>query len=383
MIPRVDETIAYFADRRDELARATMEFVSWESPSDDPTALTDCAKRLVAHLWSATGLRPELVDDGTGGPPHVRLDLGESPEILLLGHFDTVHPVGSLERVGSYVEGGRIYGPGALDMKGGVAVLVEVARYLVEEVGSPPVTLFFSSDEELASPRSGPKLRELAASARMGFIAEPTGGRGIVKRAARGFRHVLFTARGLGGHAAYPEACVNPVPIVADFLRHLEDVAPRHESVSMMPTMLSGANAANVVPEFATVEVDMRAATDAALDAAEVDVMTFRPTDERVQVSIERHNAAAAFPLRENNQAFAVTVEAAQEIMMEPFEGIVARGGSDANQIAPILPHLVEGFGGWGAGAHSLGREYVEVASLAESTMLLARAVLRGLSTNA
>src|SRR5690606_11526616 len=106
--------------------------------------------------------------------PHLIVRFGERTDVLLIGHFDTVHPIGTLEKHPWNIKGDRAYGPGILDMKSGVVIMMEIARCILRNDPRPNLTLFINSDEELGSPTSVPVLRRAAEGASIALAFEST-----------------------------------------------------------------------------------------------------------------------------------------------------------------------------------------------------------------
>lgn len=363
----------HFTGRLPAMAAAIERLVVRESPSSDIGALEDCARELAAYakemtdgdaVWHATG--PEE-------RPHLQIDLGDRPDVLLIGHFDTVHPVGTLDAHPLRVDGDRLYGPGALDMKAGVVVLLEVAHYLQRSLPRPNVRIFLDSDEEIGSTTSGPLLRQLAHGARVGLVFESTTEEGALKIGARGSRVLQVVARGRGGHAAYPEEYHNPVLALAHVIAQTEQQHRPDHGIVVAPTMLHGAAAWNTVPDEASAHFCLRGTSEALLDQAEQAIRAIRPLDDNIQLHVERLVQIPTFEPRDDNAAFLLAVRAASELGMAHPRGIEARGASDANQIAAVVPGSIEGLGGWGHGLHDPEREHVLLSSLAPSAALAAR----------
>lgn len=373
------DILAYFQGRQTDMLEGTDELVRIESPSDNVAALDRCASVLECQAHELLHVHTQWIETEPGGPRHLRIDLGDRPDVLLLGHYDTVHPVGTLRDHGIRLEDGRFFGPGVLDMKAGVRIMLEVARFLQHRMGHANVSLFISADEEVGSVSSGPLLRELAARASLGLVFEPTHAEGVLKVGARGIRQFTVTAEGVGGHAAYPEQCINPVFGIVQVIEHARNFAQRFDESVITPTVLHSSQAVNVIPDAASVVFDVRGSSEETLDDIEAALRELRPSDDRVSISVQRTTAIPAFPMRPDNEAFQQVCKAAALLGMAVPVGIEAKGGSDSNQIAGVLPHVVEGLGGWGDGAHRPGYEYIAVDSLAHSAAMAAQTILLAL----
>lgn len=375
--------IAHYEARSGDIVAAIQRLASIESPSFDIAALELCATELAAYIEEMTGLQPRWCRGGDEKRPHLRLDLGDRPDVLMIGHFDTVHPMGTLAAHPIRMEGDRLYGPGTLDMKGGITVMIEVARYLLAHHDRPNVTLFFNSDEEIASPTSGPILREIAADSTVALVYEFSTHEGVYRVGARGVRWLKYEITGKGGHAAYPEHMLNPVDALVDVLAAARQLNDPKNGLVVTPTMVAASEVPNAVSDKAVVHIDVRGTSDRRLDELEKRLARIRPSDERFEVQVERVLSIPTFEYFEDNLGLDLAKRASSALGLPEPQGIEGRGASDANQIASVLPHAIEGFGGWGDGMHNAPREYVHVSSLltnAALTTLMIEDVLAGYS---
>ena len=350
---------------------AITKFISMETPATDIGALNLFAKELENYVRETCGSSSiEWISEKKDGRPHLVVRLGERTDVLLIGHFDTVHPVGTLRQNPVRIHGDRFYGPGSLDMKAGLVIMTEIARYITQVREQPNVTLVFNSDEEIGSFSSGDLLREVADGARIGLVFESTIHEGLLKIGARGVRCYQITATGKGGHVAYPEHNVNPVETIADLIVEARKWHDPPSGIVVVPTMLSGSDATNVVPHFATVTFEARGTSEARLEEVERAFYRLSAKDPQVTLAVERIKQIETFELRNDNRAFAYAEKSAELLGMAELHGVEARGASDTNQIARVLPHAMEGLGGWGDGLHDPEREHVMVSSLVPSAAL-------------
>lgn len=124
------------------------------------------------------------------------------------------------------------------------------------------------------------------------------------------------------------------------------------------------------MPDEAEVNFSLRGASESLLDVAERGIKSVRPHDERVELEVERWIHVPAFEMRDDNYAFDLAQRAAMALGLSAPKGVEARGASDVNQVAPVIPDAIEGLGGWGGGLHSAEQEYVELSSLVPSVAL-------------
>lgn len=345
--------------------------VNIESPSSDVPSLNKCAKILADYIAEACGpCEIEWIYAGEEQRPHLVIRLGERTDVLLIGHFDTVHPIGTLEVNPYKITGDRMYGPGALDMKAGVVIMVETARYIAMHNRRPNVTLVLNSDEELGSLTSRELFADVSVGGKIALAYESTLHAGLLKTGARGVRRWEVTLTGKGGHAAYAEHNVNPVDALADIIiaaRKLHDPA---NGIVVLPTVIRGSDAANVVPNEASVIIECRGDTDAKLEAVGRTISRMKVDDPRVTVRSELVAHVHTFEVREDNQAFFYAKTASELLGYDEPRGVEARGAGDINQVAPNIPHSIEGLGGWGDGLHDPHREHLMISSLVPSAAL-------------
>lgn len=361
---------SYFEARVPAMLESIKALVEIESPSVDVEALNKAASFVaerVAELCGDCDIEWNFAEDGR---PHLIVRFGERTDVLLIGHFDTVHPIGTLEKHPWNIKGDRAYGPGILDMKSGVVIMMEIARCILRNDPRPNLTLFINSDEELGSPTSVPVLRRAAEGASIALAFESTVHEGLLKIGLRGMRRFIITLTGKGGHAAYPEHNINPVDSLADVILHVRKLNDPANGIVVTPTTVSGAEAGNVVPNEAVVVLDVRGDTEAKLENVELQLKRLSVADPRVTVNVERTIKFETFEVRDNNRAFAFAKEAGRLLGIPSVSGVEARGGGDLNNLANIVPDGLEGLGGWGDGLHDPTREHVMISSLPSSAAL-------------
>ena len=202
--PLWSERLLYFEARQEKIVQTIREFVEIESPSDHKPS-TDRMGAFLAGYFEAVGGHAHV---------HHAADFGDSLQIdfpgrekikpvLLLGHFDTVYPLGTLATMPCHVAAGRLHGPGVLDMKSGIALMLYAIEALQAwHAGLPrPVTVFLVSDEEVGS-HSSRKITEALARESAGvLVLEPAGPRGAVKTARKGVGGYILSVKGVAAHA--------------------------------------------------------------------------------------------------------------------------------------------------------------------------------------
>lgn len=366
--------------QRDAMLEALETLVGCESPSLDKARLDPLAARLAARL-DALGATVGLVSNDQGGD-HVHARFGASdgptPPALLLGHYDTVWPVGTLERLPFRIEGGRAFGPGVFDMKASL-VLAEFALSACQAVGaSPPrpVELLITSDEEEGSPTSRPLIEETARRAAHVLVLEPPLADGSLKTARKGVGRFTIEVTGRAAHAGVePEKGISAVVELAHQVLALEAISDRTAGTTLTVGQIEGGTKPNVVPASARAVVDARVWT--AAEARRVEEALNQLTSVLPGASV-RVTGGFNRPPMERTPAVAALFQRVQEVGrllgLELGEGSTG-GGSDGNFTAALGIPTLDGLGVPGCGAHA-DHEQIEVDALPVRAALLAALLL-------
>jgi glutamate carboxypeptidase len=376
-----ERLLAHLIGLQDAMLVATEALVAHESPSRDKAALDALADR-IGGRFAVLGAAVERVPNRAGGD-HLLVRLGarrESAPALILGHFDTVWPAGTLERMPFRVEGGRAHGPGVYDMKANL-VLAEFALRAIRDLGLDsdlprPVELLWTSDEELGSPSSRGLIEETARRAAYVLVVEPPLAGGALKTARKGVGRFHLEVTGRAAHAGVePEKGVSAVVELAHQVLALQALADPAAGTSVNVGVVQGGTTSNVVPASATAAIDVRAATLAEARRVEYAMAGLRPVLAGARVAVtgefnrppmERTPAIAA--LFDRARALARTVG------LELTEGSTG-GGSDGNFTAALGVPTLDGLGVPGGGAHA-DDEHILVDELPRRAALLAALLL-------
>jgi glutamate carboxypeptidase len=344
--------------------------VRLESPSDDAGRVSAVA------LWVCDRLRERGVDaERLPCPPRgdaLLARIGDTAGgTLLLGHLDTVWPAGTLAARPWRVEGGRASGPGAFDMKAGIAVAMAVLVALAEGPSPPPVTLLLVPDEETGSRHSRELTVRVARRHRQVLVLEPSlGGAAKVARKGCGVFRVRFQGR--AAHAGLePERGASALLELARFVTGLEELASAEAGTTLVAGRARAGSAVNVVPETAEVEIDARTWGRDEMARVTAALRGYRPSDPRVAVEVE---GGFDRPPLEPTPASQALFERARRLAAGiGFELGQARvgGASDGNFTAHAGLPTLDGLGPLGGGAHA-GDEHVLVADLPRRAALVA-----------
>lgn len=356
-------------DMMDRLAR----LVAQESPPGALPQLSACADLLADWGTAALG-RPaqRIIVDGL---PHL-LWPARDQRILLLGHYDTVWPAGTIVDWPFTVRGDIATGPGVCDMKGGIVQLLTALELLPD---TSRIALLLTCDEESGSVTSRPLIEREARRSATVLVCEPSTESGELKVARKGGSLYQISVQGRAAHAGVePHLGVNATIELAHHVLDVQALADGGTSVT--PTVLTSGTQTNVVPENAVLSVDVRAWTREELDRVDRQIRQRTPwlTDAEVTVGggINRYPLPenVALPLLELAQS------AAKDLGLPAVEGAYAPGASDGNFTGSLGVPTLDGLGSVGGRSHARS-EYINVSHLADRTALLAGLMDRILTT--
>jgi glutamate carboxypeptidase len=369
------ERLGYFESHQDTLLQTIREFVEIESPSDSKPA-TDRVGALLAQKFAALGGRPQLHRAEEYGD-NLQVDFpgvaGTKP-VLLLGHFDTVYPLGTLSKMPFRVDNGRLHGPGVLDMKAGIALMFAAIEAWQTWQGQlpRPVTVFLVSDEEVGSYSSRKITESLARKSAAVLVLEPAAGRGAVKTARKGVGEYTLSVKGIASHAGLdPGKGHSAICELARQVGVISKLNDLKSGVSVNPGVIRGGTRTNVVAAEAVAEIDVR--IKRAKQAAGLDrkLRALKPFDKHCKVSME--GGINRLPMERNAGVVALYRKAqavARQIDWKLEEAAVG-GGSDGNFTAGIGIPTLDGLGAVGDGAHAV-HEHIVISELPRRALLLA-----------
>jgi glutamate carboxypeptidase len=345
-----------------------------ESPSTDKTSVDRCGAAL-ADLVRATGARVERLQQRERGD-HVRAQVdgsGSGKPVLLLGHFDTVWPVGTLERMPLRRDGNRLYGPGIFDMKAGIAIGVAAVRALgATRTPHPPVVMLWTTDEEIGSGSSRAAIEAEACQASAVLVLEPALPGGALKTARKGCGEYALTVHGVAAHAGLdPGKGASAIHELAAQIAAIERLQDLPRGISVNAGVISGGTRPNVVAEQARAIIDVRAVTKADAETVDAALRQLHPIRPGTRLTVE---GGFDRPPMERTQAvaslYAKAADVAAALGRELREGS-AGGGSDGNFTAALGVPTLDGLGAVGDGAHA-AHEHIDLPSLPFRAALLA-----------
>lgn len=367
--------LRYLERRQGNLVKRLGRYVRVETPSTDKAALDRFARVLAADCRAA-GAKVELLAEKKAGDHVVaRFEGGHERPILVLGHYDTVYPLGTLQRMPFRVSGGSVAGPGVLDMKGGIVMALGAIEALrTARVRLPgPVICLFTSDEEVGSGSSRRHIERLARKSRSVLVLEPAAGlTGKLKTGRKGVGDIELVVHGKAAHAGLnPELGVNAIHEMALQIERIRGFNNPARGTTVNVDVVEGGTRSNVIAERARATIDLRAARVKDAAALEKRFRSLRPVLRGAKLEIHggmnrppMERSAAVMKLFRRARALGAAIGLA-------LEETVVGGGSDGNLTAALGVPTLDGLGAVGEGAHSPG-ERVVTRSLVERGALVA-----------
>ncbi len=351
--------------------------VECETPSGDAAAIERFTDLVAAELKGATSVRKI---PGKGFGPQLRCSWStrrgsRDGQILLLAHSDTVWPIGTLARRPFRSSRERLWGPGVLDMKAGIAIAIQALRLLGELGREPrrPIVLLLTSDEEIGSPSSRPWIEREACRSRAVLVLEPgTGLEGKLKTARKGVGIYTLRVYGRAAHAGVDFAAgANAVLELARQLPRIAAMTDLRRGLTVSPNVVRGGDRSNVIPDEASAEIDVRAPRLRDAEKLDSRLRALRPFDARCRIEIA---GGLNRPPMERSPGTIELFRLAQNLAAEmgiTLEESLSGGGSDGNFTAAMGVPTLDGLGAVGEGAHA-ENESVLIEQLPARVALLA-----------
>ncbi|MGC2698124.1 MAG: M20 family metallopeptidase [Candidatus Angelobacter sp.] len=366
-----------------EMLRLLQRMVEIESPSDNKIAVDQLGELLAEEFERVGGqltfypqevagnhLKAEFAGGASGGAS----DRASGKPVLLLGHFDTVWPMGTLAKMPFHIKDGRAFGPGVYDMKAGIAMMIFALRAL-KEAGAAhrPVTILLDTDEEVGSTTGRPIVEATATECEAVLVLEPSQGpKGHLKTSRKGVGDMTIRVRGRASHSGVDfEKGRSAIVELARQLLEIVKFTDPGRGITVNPGVIQGGTRSNVVAAEAWAEVDLRIARAADAAALEQKFAALKPFDP--DCSIEITGGINRPPMERTEgtvRLFSIAQELARGIGMELDESATG-GGSDGNFTSALGLPTLDGLGALGEGAHA-ANESIVVDELPRRTALLA-----------
>ena len=306
--------------------------------------------------------------------------------MLFIGHMDTVFPAGTAQTRPFRIEGDRAFGPGVMDMKGGITCLIYALEALKNAASETyhqiNMDVVFNSDEEILSPTSKPIIKSHAKMAHAVCVFEPArpGGEYVIQR--KGVGKYVLTVAGRAAHAgAQPEEGRSAIEELAHKIVALHALTDAATGTNVNVGVIRGGQRPNVIADEAYAEVDIRAANLQSAESIDQRIREIASAQTVADTTCQLSGGIQfppMLPTEESTRLFETLQKAGRVVGLE-LTGIATGGGSDGNHAAQYAPTL-DGMGPRGGGAHS-DREYMETATLAERAKITALFLAEWLNT--
>ncbi|MEP7212942.1 MAG: M20 family metallopeptidase [Acidobacteriota bacterium] len=369
------EIVDHFRRRQDLILGQIREIVELESPSHD------VERNRAVSAWvesQARGINLNLSlekfpADEYGDHLIIRAFPGDEKGVLLLGHTDTVHPVGTTQVNKVRIEDGRFYGPGVFDMKANVVLMLEVLRYFAETGTRParPITILLSCDEEVGSFTGREHVEREAARSEFCLVCEPSSN-GRVKTGRKGTGMFTVKAHGVPAHAGLePEKGASAIVELAGQIEKLQSLNNPSIGTTVNVCTIRGGTTTNVIPEHAECTVDVRFSTLDEATRIDKAIRALASSNERV--SLEILGGINRPPMERTDGVIALYEKARSLAATFGYElGETQVGGaSDGNFVGALGVPLLDGVGVSGDGAHTLN-EYIYIDDIPKRAALMA-----------
>jgi glutamate carboxypeptidase len=358
------------------LLALTQSLVRNESPSDDKAAVDACGSLVAAHVRELGGRlkvhRQRAFGDVLEARFGPRRGKGQIKPVLILGHIDTVWPLGTLKSMPCRIEDGRLWGPGTLDMKAGVAMALTAIEMLTEaKLLDREIVLLLNSEEEVGSPVSRPVTERLAVECTAVYVLEPAQGLAY-KTARKGTGNWRIEIKGVAAHAGVDfEKGANALRELARVIETVGDWTDIKRGLTVSVGLAGGGSKTNVIPAEAWAEVDVRIARKADGPRIERKFAALKAGNKRCSLTV---TGGINRPPMERTRGTAALYREAQLLGMElgfALDEASTGGASDGNFTSALGIPTLDGMGAVGEGAHA-NHESILLEHLAPRTALLA-----------
>jgi len=356
--------------------------VNIESPSRNASQVAKSAAMLESIIQRVAQRSCVLVDSDVG--PHVLVPARGAARILLLGHHDTVHPMGTLAARPFGNDGKALRGPGVFDMAAGIVQAIYAMAVLESsDVDTSGIEMLWTSDEEIGSSTSRALIEERAqALGKNGavLVLEPSANDGALKIARKGTGTFDVRITGRASHAGLePEKGINALLELAHQVQRISTFGNAELGTTVTPTVASAGTTDNTVPAEAHVLVDARVVVPEEKIRVEKLMSSLVPVVSGASISVSGSLHRPPMHSSMSEELFALAVESQRTVNGESINGVSVGGGSDGNFTAALGIRTLDGLGAVGGGAHG-ETEHVVIESIAPRIALLAEIMQRVLA---
>src|SRR5580765_1718133 len=367
--------LAFCQQHEGEMMSLLRKMVEIESPSDDKAAV-DRMGAFLAEVFERLGGQVTFYPQQAAGN-HLKAEFAggaSGKPVLLLGHFDTVWPMGTLAKMPFQIKDGRAFGPGVYDMKAGITMMIFALRGL-KEAGAAhrPVTILLDTDEEVGSTTGRPVVEATARECEAVLVLEPSQGpQGHLKTSRKGVGEITIRVRGRASHSGVDfEKGRSAIVELARQLLEVVRFTDLSRGITVNPGVIQGGTRSNVIAAEAWAEVDLRIARAADAAMLEQKFAALKPFDPDCSIEL---SGGIKRPPMERTEGTVRLFGIAREIgegMGWKLEESSTGGGSDGNFTSALGVPTLDGLGALGEGAHA-SHESIVIKELPQRTALLA-----------
>jgi glutamate carboxypeptidase len=379
--PLPADQLRYFQKQQNQIIDTIQQLVEIESPSDIKAAADRLATVLASRFSELGGKVRVHGAEKFGNHLEIRFKsrARDSSPVLLLGHIDTVYPIGTISRMPFRVAKGRLWGPGVLDMKGGIALMLHVVEALLawsDAKLSRPITIFLVSDEEVGSLSSRAITEKLARESAAVLVLEPAHGlNGAVKTSRKGVDEYVLHVTGKAAHSGLDfEKGQSAVLELARQILEIHKLVDMQRGITLNVGKITGGTRVNVVPAEASASIDVRMTR--GQDAAEIErkLKALKPVNPNCKLQL---TGGMNRPPMERSRAVVSLYEKAISVAKQlgwALDEAAVGGGSDGNFTAALGIPTLDGLGAVGEGAHA-DHESILISELPRRAALLAELI--------
>jgi glutamate carboxypeptidase len=370
--------LSYFAfcqGHEGEMLSLLRRMVEIESPSDNKAAV-DSMGAFLGQIFERLGGKVNFYPQKEAGN-HLKAEFGgnSGKPVMLLGHFDTVWPMGTLDKMPFRMESGRAFGPGVYDMKAGIAMMIFALRALKAsgQDGNRPITILLDTDEEVGSTTGRPVVEATAKDCEAVLVLEPSQGpKGFLKTSRKGVGDITIRVRGRASHSGVDfEKGHSAIVELARQLLEIVKFTDPARGITVNPGVIQGGTRGNVVAAEAWAEVDLRVVHAADAPLLEQKFAALKPFNPECSIEISGGMNRPPMERTEGTvRLFGIAREIGQGIGWVPQESSTG-GGSDGNFTSALGIPTLDGLGALGEGAHA-SNESIVISELPQRTALLA-----------
>ena len=353
--------------------------VETESPSHDKAAV-DGVGVIVAEEARKLGAQVEAIPNQETGD-HILARFpspagrGQGEGVLILCHMDTVFPLSTIQKTPYREDGDKIFGPGTLDMKAGIVIALAAIEEAQKDGLKCPVTLLCTSDEEIGSHTSRALIESLAKESALVLVMEGALLDGSLKTWRKGTGEFLVKTKGRAAHAGGdPKAGRNAIEEMAHQVIAIQKLTDYSKQTTLNVGVIHGGTVSNVVPEEASIEVDVRVMQPGEWERVEAAMKKLQPVIDGTRIEITGGLNRPPMPFDDMMKS---TFEKAKSIAAKLGIDLKAGGtggASDGNFVAPLGIPLLDGMGAVGEDYHS-EREFIFANSIEQKAKLIAELI--------